>query len=83
MTLWLWSVVAVVVAMLIPTVMACRGRMAERWVALQMGAALTVVILVIMSFAFHAAILMDLSLALVLLGVPATLVVAVALERWI
>jgi multicomponent Na+:H+ antiporter subunit F len=82
-TIWLWASIALVAATLIPVVMACRGRMAERLVAVQMATALTVVALVVMSFAFDAPILMDLPLALILLGVPGTLVIAVALERWI
>lgn len=83
MTMWLWTVVALVAALLIPTVMACRGRMAERLVAAQMATALTVFALAAMSFAFDVPALMDLPLTLILLGVPGTLVIAVALERWI
>jgi multisubunit Na+/H+ antiporter MnhF subunit len=83
MTLWLWTVIVVVAALPVSTVMACRGRMAERLVAVQMVAGLTVMALVIMSFAFDSPMLMDLPLALILLAVPGTLVIAAALDRWI
>jgi multicomponent Na+:H+ antiporter subunit F len=83
MTIWLWTAIVLVAAILAPAVMACRGRMAERLVALQMATTLTAVALVVMSFAFNAPILMDLPLSLILLCIPGTLVIAVALERWI
>lgn len=83
MTIWLWSTIALVAATAVPAAKACRGPMAERLVAVQMATALTATALVIMSFAFDVPALMDLPLTVVLLGIPGTLVIAVALERWI
>lgn len=83
MTIWLWTVAGLIAAMTIPVVMACRGRMAERLIAVQMATTLTTFALAIMSFAFDAPALMDLPLTLILLGIPGTLLIAVALERWI
>jgi multisubunit Na+/H+ antiporter MnhF subunit len=82
-TIWLWSAIALIAAITVPVVRTCRGRMAERLVAVQMMTALTTLVLIIMSFAFDAPSLMDLPLTLVLLGIPGMLLMAVALERWI
>jgi multicomponent Na+:H+ antiporter subunit F len=82
-TIWLWTAIALIAAMFVPIVMACRGRMAERLVAVQMATTLATIALIIMSFAFDAPALMDLPLSLILLGIPGTLLFAVALERWI
>ena len=83
MTIWLWTAIALVAAITVPVVGTCRGRMAERLIAVQMMTALTTLVLIILSFAFDAPSLMDLPLTLVLLGIPGMLLIAVALERWI
>jgi multicomponent Na+:H+ antiporter subunit F len=67
----------------IPVVTALRGNMGGRFVAVQLAVALAIPMLVLMTFAFDQPALIDVALALALLSLPGTLVLAMFLERWL
>jgi multisubunit Na+/H+ antiporter MnhF subunit len=58
---------------------ACRGRIAAR----QLATSLAMILLALMSFAFDQSAFIDLPLTLAFLTLPATLVMALFLERWL
>jgi multisubunit Na+/H+ antiporter MnhF subunit len=62
---------------------ALRGRLGERFVAVQLASGLAIPMLVLMTFAFDQSALIDLALALALLSLPAALLLAMFMERWL
>jgi multisubunit Na+/H+ antiporter MnhF subunit len=62
---------------------ALRGRLGERFVAVQLASGLSIPMLVLMTFAFDQSALIDLALALALLSLPGTLLLAMFMERWL
>ncbi len=83
MNAWMLALAALLPAFLVPVLAAFRGDTRGRLVALQLGTAVTVPMLVLMTFAFDQPALIDLALALALLSLPATLLLALFLERWL
>ncbi len=83
MTAWLVAVGALLPALAVPVFAACRGGSGDRLAAVQLAIALATLILVMMSFAFDESSFIQIPLALVLLGFPGTLVLALFLERWL
>jgi multisubunit Na+/H+ antiporter MnhF subunit len=83
MTPWMLAVLALLPALAIPVIAACRGGVAGRLVAVQLATSLTAMILVLMTFAFDQSSFVDLPLALALLALPGTLVMVLFLERWL
>ncbi len=77
------ALLALLPAFALPVATALRGDMGRRFVAVQLAVALAVPMLVLMTFAFDQSALIDLALALALLSLPGTLLVAVFLERWL
>jgi multicomponent Na+:H+ antiporter subunit F len=67
----------------VPVIAACRRLPAMRFVALQVLVALATVILVLLSFALNQSSFVDLPLALALLSLPGSLLMALFLERWL
>jgi len=67
----------------IPLWVAARGDLANRLAAVQLGTVIAAFMLVMMSFAFDQTSLIDLSLTLVFLSLPGTLMMALFLERWL
>ena len=65
--------------------MACalRGTIAQRFAATQLATTLAVLLLVLLTFAIDQPSSIDLAIALVLLGLPGSLLVAVFVERWL
>jgi multisubunit Na+/H+ antiporter MnhF subunit len=80
---WLAASVATILALALPVVAALRGGVTHRLVAVQMSGVVTSWALVELSFAFGQPSFLDLALTLGLLSVPATLVFALFLERWL
>ncbi len=80
-----WDVAAL--ALLPPlgvaVVVAGRGAVPNRLVAVQLATSLTVLLLIIVSFADDQPATIDLALTLALLALPGTLVMALFLERWL
>ncbi len=82
-TPWLVSATVLLPALAAAVLMCARGRLGQRLAAVQVATALAILLLAIMTFAFEEASSMDLALTLALLSLPATLLYAVFLERWL
>jgi multicomponent Na+:H+ antiporter subunit F len=80
---WLIASVALLPPLLIAIIACGRQAIGPRLIAVQLATSLTVLLLITMSFAFDQASSIDLSLMLVLLTLPGTLVLALFVERWI
>ena len=83
MSPWLLATIVLLPALAVPVFAACRGASGDRLAAVQLAISLATLILVMMSFAFDQSSFIQLPLALVLLGLPGTLVLALFLERWL
>lgn len=83
MTSWMAATVALVPALAIPALAACRGGTAARLVAVQLATAVATLVLALMTFAFDQPAFIDLALTLALLTLPGTLLIAMFLERWL
>jgi len=80
---WMIAVLAMLPAFAIPAAACFRGPASGRLVAVQLASSLAALLLVLMTFAFDQPALIDLSLTLVLLTLPGTLVLAFFLGRWL
>ena len=83
MSAWLLTVIALLPPFGLMVLMCSYGPVGRRIVAAQMVASIGVLALVAMSFAFGQASSIDLALALGLLCLPASLLYALFLERWL
>lgn len=83
MTPWTVAVWALLPAFAVPVIVALRGAVATRLVAVQLATAFATVLLMLMSFAFDQDSYIDLALTLTVLTLPGTLVMAVFVERWL
>ena len=83
MTSWMLATLALLPALAVPVLIACRGPTAGRLVAAQLATSVAAMILELMTFAFDQSAFVDIPLTLVLLALPATLIVALFLERWL
>jgi multicomponent Na+:H+ antiporter subunit F len=80
---WLVSIIACLPPLLLPLWTAARGKLADRLVAIQLATNVTILILVLASFAFDQTSLIDLPLTLAALSLPGTLMYALFIERWL
>ncbi len=83
MTVWLAAAVALVPPLAMAALMCARGNLAERFAAGQLAGSIAVLLFIMMSFAFDQASSMDLALTLAILTLPATLLYALFIERWL
>jgi len=83
MNAWWVSSVALAAPLALPLAAVSRGSSAARFVALQLISSLTVLVLITLSFALGRSSFIELPLALVLLSLPGTLLMALFLERWL
>jgi multisubunit Na+/H+ antiporter MnhF subunit len=83
MTIWLLAGIAMLPPMVAPLWVAIRGDLINRLVAIQLGSAVTFLVLVTMSFAFDQSSEIDLPITLSLLSLPGTLMLTLFLERWL
>ena len=83
MSAWCMSSLALAVPMAVPLVAAARGKSAGRFVALQLLSSLSTLVLIALSFAQGQPSFIELPLALALLSLPGTLLLAFFLERWL
>jgi multisubunit Na+/H+ antiporter MnhF subunit len=83
MTVWLVALLALVPPLLVSAGMAWRGRAGQRFIGFQLAGAVAVLMMVTMSFAFDQASSIDLAVAMGVLSLPAALLYAVFLERWL
>jgi multicomponent Na+:H+ antiporter subunit F len=80
---WLLSLIAWLPPLALPLWVAARGRLADRLVALQLATSVVILLVVLASFAFDQSSIIDLALALTVLSLPATLMFALFIERWL
>ena len=80
---WLIADLALILAIMVPLWVAARGSAANRLVAVQLGTGLAGLIGIIFSFASDQPSIIDLLLALALLSLPGSLLLAHFLERWL
>lgn len=83
MTPWLAAVFGLLPALAAALFFACRGTIATRFVAVQLATALSVGLLMLVTFAFDQSAFTDLALVLAVLSLPGTLLMALFLERWL
>lgn len=83
MSAWSVAVWALLPALAVSVLATLRGTVAMRIVALQLASAVTSILLVLMSFAFDQNSYTSMAVALALLNVVGTLVVAMSVERWL
>lgn len=77
------ATLALLPAFAVPVLVALRGGASGRLVAVQLATSLAASVLTLMTFAFDQSAFIDLPLALALLSLPGTLVMALFLERWL
>jgi multicomponent Na+:H+ antiporter subunit F len=80
---WLAAVIAFLPALAAVCFAGLRGRTGERLIALELASSISVLLLVMMSFAFGRPSFIDLALALAFVSLPGTLVFTHFLERWL
>jgi len=83
MNFWLATTVALLPPFCLMVLMCAHGPTRHRIVAAQMANSIAVLALIAMTFAFDQASSIDLALSLALLSLPATLLFALFLERWL
>ena len=83
MSAWMVALLSLVPAFAIAAGSAFRGNRAARFVAVQLATSIAIPLLTLMTFAFDQPALIDLALALTLLSLPSTLLLAMFLERWL
>lgn len=83
MTPWLLAAIALLPALTVPVVLALRGPVGARLVAVQLASSLSALVLVLLCFAFDQSSSADLGLTLGLLSLPGTLLFTTFLERWL
>ncbi len=80
---WTLAALALLPPFLAAIVAAGSLGVSQRLVAVQFATSLTVLLLIVLSFAFTQASSIDLALSVVLLTLPGTLLLALFLERWL
>ncbi|MGN6314603.1 MAG: monovalent cation/H+ antiporter complex subunit F [Rhodanobacteraceae bacterium] len=83
MSAWLIAALALLPALVAGVVCAGRGAVARRLVAIQFATSVSVLLLVVLDFAFDQPSSMDLALTLALLSLPGTLLLVLFQERWL
>jgi multisubunit Na+/H+ antiporter MnhF subunit len=83
MNAWWAASLALVAPLALPLLAAARGDSRERFVALQLMSSVATLVLIVLSFALGQSTFIQLPLALGLLSLCGTLLMAVFLERWL
>ncbi len=83
MDLWLTAALFLILSLIPCGVVVARAPIMDRVVALQMAGVISVLILVLLAKGFRQPSFLDFSLTLALLSLPAGLVYAYFLERWL
>lgn len=83
MTSWLIALLALMPPFLVAAALAWRGRVGQRFVGVQLAGAVAILMLALMSFAFDQASSIDLAVTFGILTLPASLLYALFLERWL
>jgi multicomponent Na+:H+ antiporter subunit F len=82
-TSWLIASIGLLPPLLIAIIACGRQAIDRRLIAVQLASSLAMLLLIAMSFAFDQASSIDVSVMLVLLTLPGTLVLALFVERWL
>ncbi|HEX4041178.1 MAG TPA: monovalent cation/H+ antiporter complex subunit F [Xanthobacteraceae bacterium] len=80
---WLVTALALLPPLLLTAIAAGRTTVRYRLVAVEMATSLTIIMLIVLSFAFDQASSIDLALTVALLTLPGTLLLAQFEERWL
>jgi multicomponent Na+:H+ antiporter subunit F len=80
---WLVAAVALVLALVLPGLVALRAGSGRRLIATQLATVIAAQAMVALSFASGQSSFIDLPLTLVLLSLPGSLVLVMFLERWL
>lgn len=83
MSAWLATALALLPVLTAGLACAGRGSIARRLVAIQFATSVSVLMLVVLDFAFDQSSSMDLAVTLALLSLPGTLVLVLFQERWL
>lgn len=83
MSAWWAASLALVASLALPLFAAARGDVRGRFVALQLIGSVATLVLTVLSFALGQSSFIELPLALVLLNLSGTLLLAVFLEQWL
>jgi multicomponent Na+:H+ antiporter subunit F len=83
MTGWMLALLALLPPFAIAVAATFRGGIGARFAAVQLATGIAVPMLVLMTFAFDQSALIDVALALALLSLPGTLLLALFVERWL
>lgn len=81
--MWTWTAIALLVCMVGPFLRCVRGDAVSRLVALEAASSMCVIVLLVISEAYHRPPFVDLAVTLALLTFGAGLVFARFLERWL
>lgn len=79
---WMVAILALLPPAVAGIALGLRGTAPARFVAVEFAASIAAPILILTSFAFEQPSVVDLALALALLGLPGTLLSAQTMERW-
>lgn len=83
MNAWLIAALALLPVLVAGVVCAGHGPVARRLVAIQFATSVSVLLLIVLDFAFDQSSSMDLALTLALLSLPGTLLLVLFQERWL
>lgn len=83
MNAWTAASLALLPIFILAVIMAGRGAVGRRLIAVEMATALAVLLLVAFDFVFDQASSINLAMTLVLLALPGTLVLVLFQERWL
>lgn len=83
MSAWLIATLCLAPPLALLVAMCARGPLARRLVAAQAASSVALLLLIAMTFAFGQASSIDLAMALGLLTLPASLLFALFVERWL
>jgi hypothetical protein len=83
MNVWIIATISLLPVFLVAVVMSGLGTVAQRFVAIQLTSTLAIFVLVMLTFVLDQASSTDLPLTVTLLTLPATLLFAFFVERWL
>lgn len=83
MSAWLVALLALLPPLVAALALAWRGPIGQRFVAVQLAGSVAMMAMALMSFAFDQASAIDLAVTFGVLTLPASLLYAVVLERWL
>ena len=83
MSAWLVAVLAMLPPLVVTLALTWRGPAGRRFVAVQLAGSVSTLVMVAMTFVFDQASSIDLAVTFGVLSLPAALLYAVFLERWL